>query len=88
MKSRLDLRNLLNPKTTPSPIKNGNGSRKLERELTIRLQVKLTRKNSINSPTLSSINSVSVTSPEKKKQNNEHLFIKTSKFFQLFAEGT
>jgi hypothetical protein len=90
MRSKLDLRNLPNPKTTSSPLMNGNGSRQPEQKLTPRPQVKLTRKNSTDSPTPSSDTSTSAISPEKKelKENNDYLFNKTSKFFQRVAEGT
>lgn len=51
MKSKLELRISLSPKTTPSPKTNGSGSKKLEPKLTPRPQAKLTRKNSTNSAT-------------------------------------
>jgi hypothetical protein len=71
MKSRLDLKTSPNPNITPSPRKSGNGSRRPERELTPRLQVKLTKKNSIDSPTPSSDISISATLPEKLRLKNE-----------------
>ena len=52
VKSKLDLRSSLNKMTTSLLMKIGLGLRKLEQELTQRPQVKLTRKNSTDSPTL------------------------------------
>ena len=56
---RSDLSNSLHPKITPSLLKSGIGSKKPDQRSTPRPQVKSTRKNSINSPTLSSSTSVS-----------------------------
>jgi hypothetical protein len=71
MRSRQDLRSSLNPKTTSSLKKNGNGLRRPAQELTKRPQVKLTRKNSSDSPTPSSDTSISATSLEQPESTPE-----------------
>ena len=71
-KSRLDLRSSPNPKTTPSPKKSGLGSRRQERELTLRPQERLMRKNSIDLPTLFSdisISAILLRRPKLKRTN-------------------